>query len=131
MKNENNDKFTKGVPSNQEGKTFEQDYDDGMMFFHSHSLWEAMQKLERFYECKIYGVLEVQEVVDYLQDWNAFDKECEDYYLCDIEEVGKQLWLAAIESAYDNICGNYDGYEQYLEYIYDYVVDAIKDAKGL
>jgi len=110
----------------------QQDYDDGMMFFHSHSLWEAMQKLEKFYECKIYGVLEVQEVIDNLQDWKAFDKECKDYYLCDIDEVGKQLWLAAIENAYDNIGGNYyDGYEEYLEYIYDYVVDAIRDAKGL
>ena len=38
------------------------DSDDGLLFFHTHSVWEAMQKLEQFYECKIYGVLELQEV---------------------------------------------------------------------
>lgn len=54
MKNENNNKFIDSEP---------QDYDDGMMFFHSHSLWEAMQKLEKFYECKIYGILDWKSVV--------------------------------------------------------------------
>ena len=53
----------------------EQDYDDGMMFFHSHNIWEAMQKLEKFYECKIYGVLEIEDLVENLRDYNAFDKE--------------------------------------------------------
>ena len=127
------DEFEKAISNPaQSDKDFQQDTDDGLLFFHTHSLWEAMSALEKFYECKIYGVLEVEEVVENLRHWNAFDKESgEEYYLCEIEEVGKQLWLGAMESAYDNICGNYDGYEQYMEYIYDYVVDAIKDARGI
>ena len=107
----------------QSEKEFEQDYDDGMMFFHSHSLWEAMQKLEKFYECKIYGVLEVEEIVENLREWNAFDKEYgNEDFICDIDDVSKQLWLDAMESAYDNIHGDYDGYNDHMEYIYEYVV---------
>ena len=111
----------------QSEKSFEHDYDDGMMFFHSHNIWEAMSKLEKFYECKIYGVLELEDVVENLRYWNAFDKESgKEYYLCEIEEVSKQLWLDAMESAYDNIHGDFDGYNDYMEYIYDYVVANLK-----
>ena len=107
----------------QSEKEFEQDYDDGMMFFHSHSLWEAMQKLEKFYECKIYGVLEVEEIVENLREWNAFDKEYgNEDFMCDIDDVSKQLWLDAMQSAYNNIHGDFDGYNDYMEYIYEYVV---------
>jgi len=98
-----------------------QDYDDGMMFFHSHSVWEAMQKLERFYECKIYGVLEISDIVENLRDWNAFDMDNEEF-ICSIDDVSKQLWLDAMESAYDNIHGDHDGYNDHMEYIYEYVV---------
>ena len=119
----------------QSEKDFQQqavlDEDDGLLFFHTHSLWEAMSKLERFYECKIYGVLELEEVVENLRYYNAFDKESGEYYLCEVEEVGKQLWLGAMEYAYNNMDGNYDGYEHYMDCIYDYVVDAIKDARGI
>ena len=34
-----------------------QDESDGLLFFHTHSVWEAIAKLEKFYECTIYGVL--------------------------------------------------------------------------
>ena len=119
----------------QSEKDFQQqavlDEDDGLLFFHTHSLWEAMSKLERFYECKIYGILELEEVVENLRYYGAFDKESDGYYLCEIEEVGKQLLLSAMEYAYDNIDGNHDGYEQYMDCIYDYVVDGIKDARGI
>ena len=111
----------------QSDKDFQQDTDDGLLFFHTHSLWEAMSKLEKFYECKIYGVLELEEIVENLRYWNAFEKECEDYYICEIEEVSKQLWLDAMESAYDNIHGDFDGYNDYMEYIYDYVVANLKE----
>ena len=43
-----------------------QDESDGLLFFHSHSLWTVLKKVEDFYECKIYGVLELQEVEEHL-----------------------------------------------------------------
>ena len=46
----------------QSDKDMVPDYDDGMLFFHSHSLWDAMAKLEKFYQCKIYGYLDIQEM---------------------------------------------------------------------
>ena len=44
-----------------------QDKSDGLLFFHTHSVWEAIMKLEKFYECTIYGVLELQEVEENIQ----------------------------------------------------------------
>jgi len=118
---------SKAIKYDQSGKTFDpaqprQDYDDGMMFFHSHSVWEAMQKLEKFYECKIYGVLEIEDIVENLRDWNAFYNDGSEDFICSIDDVSKQLWLDAMESAYDNVHGDYDGYNDHMEYIYEYVV---------
>ena len=48
-------------------KNEQQDTDDGLLFFHTHSLWEALNAVEKFYECKIYGVLDIQEVEENIQ----------------------------------------------------------------
>ena len=105
-----------------------QDYDDGMMFFHSHSVWEAMQKLEKFYECKIYGVLEIEDIVENLRDWNAFYNDGSEDFICSIDDVSKQLWLDAMQYAYDTVnCGE-DGYEAYMDSIYDFVVANLREA---
>ena len=117
------DKFTKAIMGDQSGKTMQPDYDDGNMFFHSHSLWEAMQKLEDFYKCKIYGYLDIQESEEYLCDYNAFDKENEDY-ICDISNVSTKLWEDAFTYAYDNMPGDY-GWCDYQDCIYDYIVEEL------
>lgn len=118
--------FERGISNPaQSDKDFQQDTDDGLLFFHTHSLWEAMSKLEKFYECKIYGVLEIEEIVENLRYWNAFYDGGSENFVCNIDDVSKDLWLEAMESAYDNICGNYDGYEHYMEYIYEYVVEKL------
>ena len=31
-----------------------QDESDGLLFFHSHSLWTVLKKVEEFYECKTF-----------------------------------------------------------------------------
>ena len=123
---------SKAIKYDQSGKTFDpaqprQDYDDGMMFFHSHSVWEAMQMLEKFYECKIYGVLEMEDIVENLRDWNAFYNDGSEDFICDIDDVSKDLWLEAMESAYDNIHGDYDGYNDHMDYIYEYVVEKLSN----
>jgi len=89
-----------------------QDYDNGTMFFHCHSIWEAMSKLEKFYECKIYGVLDIEEVAENLR-----------YFDCDfdIDKLPKQLLIEAIEYAYERIEGCDNGYNQYLDCIHDYL----------
>ena len=52
-----------------------QDESDGLLFFHSHSLWTVLKKVEEFYECKIYGILELEEVQNELAYYPNFDKE--------------------------------------------------------
>ena len=52
-----------------------QDESDGLLFFHGHSLWTVLKKVEEFYECTIYGVLELQEVQNELSYYPNFDKE--------------------------------------------------------
>ena len=52
-----------------------QDESDGLLFFHSHSLWTVLQKVEEFYECKIYGVLDMDSLMNDLSYYPNFDKE--------------------------------------------------------
>ncbi len=114
--------ITKALKSDQSGKTFEpgidvkvfkdgkqQDTDDGLLFFHTHSLWEAMSALEKFYECTIYGVLELQEVEEHLA--MIYDHEHSTF--------SKQELLEAISYAYDKV--ESQEYEIYIETINDYL----------
>ena len=121
--------ITKAFKSDQSGKTFkpgidvkvfkegkQQDTDDGLLFFHTHSIWEAMCALEKFYECKIYGVLELQEVEEHLGMYDG-----------DYSSNSKQDILEAIDYAYDKVDSNNDGYEQYLEAIMLYLDEINKE----
>jgi hypothetical protein len=85
------------------------DRDDGLLFFHTHSVWEAMQKLEKFYECKIYGVLELQEVEEHI---GMYDDE--------YSNKSKQDLLNAIDYAYNKVEACWE-YETYLETIMEYL----------
>ena len=105
------DEFEKAISNPaQSDKEFQQDTDDGLLFFHSHSLWEAISKLEKFYECKIYGVLDIQEVEDNLQLY----AEGEEY-----SSISKQTLLEAMDYAYNKV--DAQEYEIYLDSIREYV----------
>ena len=114
--------ITKACKSDQSGKTFkpgidvkvfkdgkQQDTDDGLLFFHTHSLWEALCAVEKFYECTVYGVLELQEVEEHLA--MMYDYERSSY--------SKQELLEAISYAYDKV--ESQEYEIYIETINDYL----------
>ena len=121
--------ITKACKSDQSGKTFEpgidvkvfkdgkqQDTDDGLLFFHTHSLWEALSAVEKFYECTIYGVLELQEVEEHI---NMYDG--------DYSSNSKQDILEAMDYAYNKVDSSNDGYEQYLEAIMLYLDEINKE----
>lgn len=121
------DKSEKAIMNPAQSEKEFMDTDDGLMFMHTHNLWEVLSAVEKFYECKIYGVLSLEDIVENLREWSAFDKEYgEEYYLCEIDDVPKQIWIDGMENAYDNINDNEYGYEAYLEYVYDYAVNYIK-----
>tara|TARA_Y100001938_G_scaffold143942_1_gene217617 strand:+ start:777 stop:1097 length:321 start_codon:yes stop_codon:yes gene_type:complete len=85
----------------------EQDRDDGLLFFHTHSIWEAISKLEKFYECKIYGVLDLQEVEENIQLYG------------DYSSVSKQMLLEAMDYAYNKV--DAQEYEIYLDRVREYI----------
>ena len=123
------DKSEKAIMNPAQSEKEFMDTDDGLMFMHTHSLWEVLSAVEKFYECKIYGILTVEDIVENLRDWSAFDDHPDyggEYFLCNIDDVPKQIWIDGMENAYDNINDNEYGYDAYLEYVYDYAVTYIK-----
>ena len=92
----------------------EQDTDDGSLFFHTHSLWEVLCAVEKFYECKIYGVLDIQEVESNLG-----------LYYFDVEYTKQEL-IDAIEHAYDTV-DDCQEYEIYLDRIRDFLEGVVNE----
>ena len=92
-------------------KNEQQDTDDGLLFFHTHSLWEALNAVEKFYECKIYGVLDIQEVEENIQLYAKGDE---------YSNIAKKTLLEAIDYAYNNVESDAD-YEIYLDRVRDYI----------
>ena len=85
------------------------DSDDGLLFFHTHSLWEVLNAVEKFYECKIYGILDLQEVEEHLK---LYDEK--------YSSVSKQMILEGIEYAYNKVESCWE-YEIYLEKVQEYI----------
>ena len=92
-----------------------QDESDGLLFFHGHSLWEVLNKVEDFYECKIYGVLDLQEVEENIQFYGAEEDE----------KYSKKELIEAMNYAYNKVESAYE-YEIYLETIVDYLKEIRK-----
>ena len=85
------------------------DSDDGLLFFHTHSLWEVLNAVEKFYQCKIYGVLDLQEVEEHLK---LYDEK--------YSSISKQMILEGMEYAYNKVESCYE-YEIYLEKVQEYI----------
>ena len=92
-----------------DNNTQQVDSDDGLLFFHTHSLWEALNAVEKFYECKIYGVLDLQEVEEHLK---LYDEK--------YSSTSKQMILEGMEYAYNKVESCYE-YEIYLEKVQEYI----------
>ena len=92
-----------------DNNTQQVDSDDGLLFFHTHSLWEVLNAVEKFYECKIYGVLDLQEVEEHLK---LYDEK--------YSSTSKQMILEGMEYAYNKVESCYE-YEIYLEKVQEYI----------
>ena len=99
-----------------------QDVSDGLLFFQSHSLWTVLQKVEEFYECKIYGVLDMDSLMNDLSYYPNFDKDWHEHII-DAYKIPKQDLLRAMKYAYDNTGGEYDGYQDPLDHVEAFLVD--------
>ena len=85
------------------------DSDDGLLFFHTHSLWEVLNAVEKFYECKIYGVLDLQEVEEHLK---LYDEK--------YSSTSKQMILQGMDYAYNKVESCYED-EIYLDLVQEYI----------
>ena len=94
-----------------DNNTQQVDSDDGLLFFHTHSLWEVLNAVEKFYECKIYGILEVQEVEENIKLY----AEADEY-----SSISKQMLLEGIQYAYDKV-EDAQEYEIYLDRVREYI----------
>ena len=92
-----------------DNNTQQVDSDDGLLFFHTHSLWEVLNAVEKFYQCKIYGVLDLQEVDEHLK---LYDEK--------YSSTSKQMILEGMEYAYNKVESCYE-YEIYLEKVQEYI----------
>ena len=92
-----------------DNNTQQVDSDDGLLFFHTHSLWEVLNAVEKFYECKIYGILDLQEVEEHLR---LYDEK--------YSSTSKQMILEGIEYAYNKVESCWE-YEIYLEKVQEYI----------
>ena len=92
-----------------DNNTQQVDSDDGLLFFHTHSLWEVLNAVEKFYECKIYGILDLQEVEEHLK---LYDEK--------YSSVSKQMILEGIEYAYNKVESCWE-YEIYLDKVQEYI----------
>ena len=90
-----------------DNNTQQVDSDDGLLFFHTHSLWEVLNAVENFYECKIYGILEVQDVEENIKLY------------ADYSSISKQMLLEAMAYAYDKV--DAQEYEIYLDSVREYI----------
>jgi hypothetical protein len=78
--------------------------------------------VEEFYECTIYGILELQEVQNELSYYPNFDKD-HDGHIIDAFQIPKEDKLRAMKYAYDSISGEYDSYQDYIDLIESYLID--------
>jgi hypothetical protein len=74
-----------------------------------------LNKVEEFYECKIYGVLDLQEVEENIQFYGAEEDE----------KYSKKELIEAMNYAYNKVESSYE-YEIYLETIVDYLKEIRK-----
>ena len=68
-----------------------------------------LNAVEKFYECKIYGVLDLQEVEEHLK---LYDEK--------YSSTSKQMILEGMEYAYNKVESCYE-YEIYLEKVQEYI----------
>tara|TARA_R100001463_G_scaffold78741_1_gene133097 strand:- start:113 stop:484 length:372 start_codon:yes stop_codon:yes gene_type:complete len=117
--------FNKGQPSDQSGKEFKQDTDDGLLYFHTHGLFEVLSAVEKFYECEIYGLLCLEDTVENLRHYIEFE-ECGDNpsFICSIDDVPKSLIIEAHKYAYNKV--EYQDYEAMLDCVNEYIVNRLR-----
>lgn len=96
-------------------------------------MWAELKDWENRNNAQVFMVVTTEEIRHDLCDYNAFDKDCEGDYICDIDDVSEALVWEALKHAYDNIDYHYGyDYEVINDHCYDYIVEKLSSkTRGL
>tara|TARA_R100000742_G_C4278924_1_gene102416 strand:+ start:348 stop:734 length:387 start_codon:yes stop_codon:yes gene_type:complete len=96
-------------------------------------MWDELQKWETRNNAKVFMVITTEEVRNDLYDYNAFDPENEEDFICKIDDVRESLMLEALDHAYETV--NYEWgltFEDINDICYEYIVEKLSSkTKGL
>jgi len=88
-------------------------------------MWSDLSKWEKDNHAMVFMVITTEEVREGIQDYNAFDKDC-DEFICDINDVSETIVWKALVDAYNNLDYHYGyDYEVINDYCYDYIVEKL------
>ena len=89
------------------------------------NMWKDLSKWENDNHAMVFMVITTEEVREGIQDYNAFDKDC-DEFICDINDVSETIVWNALKDAYNNLDYHYGyDYEVINDYCYDYIVEKL------
>jgi len=88
-------------------------------------MWTDLSRWENDNHAVVFVCATTEEIREGIQDYNAFDKEC-DEFICDIDEVSETLVLEALKDAYDKVNYEYGiNWEVINDHCYDYIVEKL------
>ena len=88
-------------------------------------MWTDLSRWENDNHAVVFVCATTEEIREGIRDYNAFDKEC-DEFICDIDEVSETLVLEALKDAYDKVNYEYGiNWEVINDHCYDYIVEKL------
>ena len=88
-------------------------------------MWSDLSKWENDNHGMVFMVITTEEVREGIRDYNAFDKEC-DEFICDIDDVSETIVWEALKDAYYVINYEYGiNWEVINDHCYDYIVEKL------
>lgn len=88
-------------------------------------MWKDLSRWEEDNHGMIFVCATTEEIREGIRDYNAFDKEC-DEFICDIDDVSETIVWEALKDAYYVINYEYGiNWEVINDHCYDYIVEKL------
>ncbi len=85
-------------------------------------MWTDLDRWEADNNAVVFLVVGTEDIRGTLEDYNAFDSDCEEY-ICEMADVSEKLIFEALTKAYNDLDMHYGlDYECISDYCYDYLV---------
>ena len=88
-------------------------------------MWKDLSRWEEDNHGMIFVCATTEEIREGIRDYNAFDKEC-DEFICDMDDVSETIVWEALKDAYYVINYEYGiNWEVINDHCYDYIVEKL------